>query len=154
MVEVFDVERALAEPEVLDRAWQLRLEGVGGEVHPAAFGGPDTFVFAGDAEEEQSPVVGVYSLAGGRPVSLSPVAEQIGTLTPLGDYAVGFFEHPKLVELKTGRIVHRRDEIPSGRQNSSIIWHHELGAPPMALDPARGRFAVAGPEAITVIRVG
>ena len=154
MVEVFDVERALAEPESLDQVWKLNLEEVNGEVHAAAFNGPETFVFAGEAEEEKSPVIGVYNLAEGRLVSLSQVAEQVGTLMPIGDFAVGFFEHPKLIELSTGRIVDRWEEIASGNQNSSIIWHHESQIPPMALDPANRRFAVAGPEAIVVIQLG
>lgn len=152
MVEVFDVERALAKPESLDQVWQLNMQGVNGEVHAAAFNGPDTFAFAADAEDEKSPVVGVYSLAEGRVVSLSPVSEQVGTLMPLGDFAVGFFEHPKLIELSTGLIVNRWKEITSGSQNSSIIWH-QTPIPPTALDPANKRFAVAGPESIIVVRL-
>src|ERR1051325_2516048 len=153
MVEVFDVERALAEPESLDQVWQLNREGVNGEVHAAAFNGADTFAFAGDAEDEKSPVVGVYNLAEGRVVSLSPVPAQVGTLMPPGDFAVGFFEHPKLIELSHGRVVNRGEEIASGSQNSSIIWH-QTPIPPIALDPASKRFAVAGPEAIIVILLG
>jgi hypothetical protein len=153
-VAVFDVERALAEPASLDQMWDIRLEGVNGETHAAAFSGPETFVFAGDAEEEREPVVGVYNLVEGRVVSLSPIAEQVGTLMPLGDFAVGFYEHPKLIELKTGRVVHRWDDIASGGQNSSIIGHLETGIPPTALDPARRRFAVAGLEAIVVVQLG
>ncbi|MBV9927311.1 MAG: hypothetical protein JOZ96_20000 [Acidobacteria bacterium] len=152
--EVYDVERALAEPKSLDEIWHLKIEGVHGELHAAAFNGPDTFVFAADAEIEQSPLVGVYDLTEGRLVSLSPVAEQVGTLMPLGEFAVGFFDHPKLFELKTGQVVQRWDELASGRENSSIIWHQETPTPALALDPANGRFAVAGAEAITVVRLG
>lgn len=154
MVEVFDVERALVEPESLDEVWRLEFEGVDGEVHSAAFSGPDTFVFAAEAEENTSPVIGVYSLGEERLVSLSPVAEPVGTLLPLGKFALGFFEHPKLIELKTGRIVHRWEELASGRQNSSIISGQESRIPPTALDPAGRRFAVAGLDAITVIQLG
>ena len=153
MVEVFDVGGALAEPESLDQVWQLKLEG-DGEVHSAAFAGPDTFVFAGEAEEDTSPVIGVYNLGEGRLVSLSPIAEPVGTLMPSGEFAVGFFEHPKLIELKTGRIIHRWEELASGSQNSSIIWGLEAQIPATALDPANRRFAVAGADAITIIQLG
>jgi hypothetical protein len=73
---------------------------------------------------------------------------------PPGEFAVGFFEHPKLIELKAGRIVHRWEELAGGRQNSSIIWGQESRIPATALDPANRRFAVAGVDAITVIQLG
>ena len=59
-----------------------------------------------------------------------------------------------LVELKTGRIVHRWEELASGRQNSSIIRGQEAQLPATALDPSNRRFAVAGVDAITVIQLG
>jgi hypothetical protein len=71
---------------------------------------------------------------------------------PIGDFAVAFYGHPKLVELKTGQVTRSWDDINTGNQNSSIIGHQEQ-APPLALDPVNRRFAVAVAEAIVVVQL-
>ena len=71
----------------------------------------------------------------------------------LGDLAISFYEHPKLLDLATGKVLRRWPELQSGLQNSSIIHHHDP-PPPIALDPLNRRFAIANSEAITVIQLG
>jgi hypothetical protein len=88
--------------------------------------------------------------AGSR-VALQEVA---GTIMPVGDeHLIGFFEHPKLIEISTGKVIQRWPELRSGNQNSSII-HHLEKLPLLALDPTRNRFAVADKKEITVIELG
>ena len=151
-IEVYEIETALANPETLDQIWQMKLDGVEGEIHSAAFNGTDELIFTADARIDQSPVIGRYSLEEKRITSLSPVNETIGKLMPIGDFAVAFYERPKLVELKTGQVIRSWNDINTGNQNSSIIGHQEK-APPLALDPVNGRFAVAGTEAIVVVQL-
>jgi hypothetical protein len=70
---------------------------------------------------------------------------------PVGSkYVVGFFDHPKLIEVSTGRVLCRWPELKTGQQASSIMWHKPL-PPPLALDANSGRFAVADEKHITVI---
>jgi hypothetical protein len=151
-IEVYEIETALANPETLDQIWQMKLDGVEGEIHSAAFNGNDELIFTADAQIDQSPVIGRYSLEEKRVTSLSPVNETIGNLMPVGDFAVAFYGRPKLVELKTGQVIRSWDDINTGNQNSSIIGHQEQ-APPLALDPVNRRFAVAGVEAIVVVQL-
>jgi hypothetical protein len=69
---------------------------------------------------------------------------------PWKEWVVSFHEHPKLIELATGKIVLRWDKIYSGKQVGPI----ELGdppTPPIATDASRGRFAVADSENVTLI---
>jgi hypothetical protein len=76
----------------------------------------------------------------------------VGTMMPVGEeYVVGFYEHPKLFSLQTGRVVQSWPQINSGNQLSSIIWH-KVVIPPMALDPVNRRFAVASESEITVVQ--
>jgi hypothetical protein len=152
-IEVYEIETALANPETLDQIWQMKLDGVEGGIHSAAFNGTDELIFTADAEIDQSPVIGRYSLEEKRITSLSPVNETIGNLMPIGDFAVAFYEHPKLVDLKTGQVIRSWNDINTGSQNSSIIGQQEK-SPPLALDPVNGRFAVAGAEAIVVVQLG
>jgi hypothetical protein len=71
-------------------------------------------------------------------------------LMPWRDWVIGFYECPTAIEIATGKIVHRWDNIFSGRQVGSI----DLGdppPPPMALDSQGGRFAVQGPDGIVIV---
>lgn len=78
------------------------------------------------------------------------LSEPLGVFMPWKDWVVSLLDHPKLVEIATGRIVHRWNEIYSGKQRGPI----ELGdppPPPLALDPLRGRFAVADSKKVTIV---
>ncbi len=77
----------------------------------------------------------------------------VGTVMPVNDsLVVGFYEHPKLISLKTGKVLHHWTELKSGKQRSSILWTTEP-IPPLALDSANHRFAVASETAIHVVQI-
>jgi hypothetical protein len=134
----------------------------GAEVSSAAFlqSGRLVVTCAKDAEDFLSDepgdrvrpgMIGVYDLDEQTLVTLAPLEDEAGTLMPLGDdYVVGFFDHPKLIEVSTGRVLFRWAELKTGQQNSSILWHKPL-PPPLTLDPSEGRFAVADGGQITVV---
>jgi hypothetical protein len=86
-------------------------------------------------------------------LSLSRIEDEVGTLMPVGSrYALGLYDHPKLIEVATGRVLCRWPELATGEQASSILWHKSL-PPPVAFDPAGGRLAVADGKKVTVIRL-
>ncbi len=77
--------------------------------------------------------------------------DDAGMLMPVGDdWVVGFYDHPKLIHYATGRVVYHWSELKTGRQTSSL---YRTPLPPLALDPVQRRFAVAGPDSITVMTV-
>jgi hypothetical protein len=166
---VFDVDEALKRPAVLDQYGSVderdehNLAGWGDEdVGSAAFSGSDHLVLANAEERPDEDAeagfrlhpnrIGLYSLSARRLVSVASLDEVAGTLMPVGEHAVGFYEYPKLIEIASGDVVHRWEELKSGRQSSSLI-HYVGKIPPLALDPAKTRFAVASGEAITVIQL-
>jgi hypothetical protein len=65
---------------------------------------------------------------------------------------VTFYGHPRLVCLTSGAVIHEWPELPSGKQTSSIIWGIER-PPALALDAARGRFALLRGDEIVVVRL-
>src|SRR5258706_4648457 len=94
--------------------------------------------------------LGVRSIQENRWNSIADLTECSGTIMPWRDWIISFYEHPKAIELATGAVVHRWDELYSGRQVGAI----DLGDPPppqIALDSQGGRFAVSGPQGITVV---
>ncbi|ATB37924.1 hypothetical protein CYFUS_003349 [Cystobacter fuscus] len=160
---VFDVALALEQPRSLDEPKDLELGDSFVEIHSATFGERDTLVFEcsglegeavslPDGQPEGSGGLVVYSLTERRVLSVAPLEKPTGTLMVAGGYAVGFYEHPRLFELTTGRILEQWPELHTGRQGSSII-HHLPPAPPFALDPAGRRLAVATDKGIEVVRI-
>jgi hypothetical protein len=94
--------------------------------------------------------LGVWSLSEHRWESKVDVCEPIGMMMPWREWIVGFYDHPKLIELATGKVVYRWDKIYSGKQLGPI----ELGdppPPPMAVDRDKGRFAVASSKTVTLV---
>ena len=153
-IQLFDIAQALQSPESLDRNWQGDLSKANvREIHTAAFNGPDLIVFAGEAEEEGITRLCSYSIQANAVLTSCVLDFPAGTLMPLGDVAVSFYESPKLLDLATGKVLHRWPELSTGRQNSSIVYHSDR-VPPIALDTLNQRFAVADSEAITVVQLG
>lgn len=157
----FDVARALEHPESLDSIEGPKTgDDWGCELHSAAFGANDTLVlYSSDPAPSAAPApaedhmgsLAVYSLAEQRLLSVAEPEASVGRMMVVGDHVVGFFEHPKLIELATGRAVERWPELATGVHGSSIIHHLPL-APPLALDPAGRRFAVGTEKGIEVVR--
>lgn len=92
-----------------------------------------------------------YDLAKGSFISQAPLKALPGTMMPFGNYAVSFYRHPKIVDLRTGKIGKEWQHIRSGTQTSSISHHSEV--PPIAMDPGNMRFAVASGREIHCIQL-
>jgi hypothetical protein len=152
-IEVFDINAALADSTTLDQEWKRDLSAAGvDEIHSATFSDPDLIIFAGDTRDK-NPRLGVFSISENKVLTSAPLDSPAGTLMALGDIAVSFYEHPKILDVATGTVLHRWSDLRSGVQNSSII-HHLDKVPHLALDPLNRRFAVANSESITVIQIG
>jgi len=94
--------------------------------------------------------LGVWSIPENKWSSVADLAECSGMIMPWRNWAISFYGHPKAIELSTGAVVHRWDQLYSGRQVGAI----QLGDPPppqIALDPQGGRFAVSGSNGITLV---
>ncbi len=168
LVSFYDIQQVLASPALLDAELDRDLRVGMTEIHSAAFADAETVVFASadlyfdepDVDEEdkakfvlQPDQIGCYSLSEKRFLTLAPLAESLGTLMPIGDCVLGFYEHPKLVEVASGEIVARWLDLKTGNQNGSIGRNLDQ-LPPLALDPAKKRFAMADGEQITIIQLG
>ncbi|GDY13693.1 hypothetical protein LBMAG53_25710 [Planctomycetota bacterium] len=157
-IQIYAISDALRDPSILDGPG-LNLKNKFGdaddlfEIHTAAFSGNDRLVLAGEQDNGTNAMVSVVDLTSMATISSATITEPAGTLMPVGDHVVCFYRHPRLVDLRSGLTVMAWPDLASGVQNSSIMRHHD--APPsIALDTQRRRFAVAGPDAITVIQLG
>jgi len=159
IVEVFDLDRALTDPAVLDGPGVLPSEpGIDAEVVSACWLDGDRLAVAtGDEfrDGEQKPALGsrelgVWSLAEKRWVHRNRVGFSIGTLIPRGDTVVSLFGHPRLIDVTTGASTAEWPavEVPSREGSYGATY---IPTPVAALHPDGIRLAVAQPESIAVI---
>jgi hypothetical protein len=172
IVASFDVARALADPHHLDSRGD-RVSPYSGNVClaeevSACWLDDDCIVVGASAEPEDPEDVreagdearllprglAVYDLTSRRCLRAFQLAEQPGTILPIGQrHVLSLYRHPKLIDLSTAEVLHAWTELPSGAQSSSIMsgLKDDAKPPPMAFDPVSSRFAIADHNRITVI---
>lgn len=154
IVDLYEVDAVLKNPRLLDEAGFLSGELNAEEVNNAAFLKDDYLVVATLDEELDIPnALAIYDIPCRRFHSKIRINSPVGTILPVSlRLIVGFYEHPRLIDVQTGSVLHEWANLNTGKQNSSII-HHLDPIPPIALDPANARFAVADASAIHVVQI-
>ena len=149
MVEVYDLSN-IATPQYFNLCHDENLDLF--ELSSAVFINDSTVAVSGNGEEnEEERYVCVYDVAKKEVLSKVKVAEITGNMMAVDEnHVVGFYENPKLIDLKTGEIVKKWTEISSGKQNSSIDLQNTKH-PPTAIDVNGKRFAIANEDFIHVV---
>lgn len=152
-IEIFDLEDDISNPKNLspyrnEALQDLRLF----EINAAVFIDNSTIVLTGSDEDfDEVKYIYLFDVENSTILSKAKLPEIAGTLMGINkEFAIGFYENPKLINLKTGEIVYKWMDIFSGTQNSSINLQNEL-SPPIVFDEANKRFAVADSDFIHVI---
>ncbi|HHH49612.1 MAG TPA: hypothetical protein ENK52_01390 [Saprospiraceae bacterium] len=160
ILEVFDIEKGLTDHSVFDE-WPDDFM-IDGEVASAEFLDNDFVLVSNgdvdDGEEEEvkenilPPMhIGLLSLEKNKWIKKTKVNAQTGTLIPLNkDYALSLLEYPKLIDLNSGKVVQKIEDIYSGEQQTSII-HHIEKIPPIATDIPNNRIAIGTKTGIEVL---
>ena len=165
-VQFFDIQQALQDPKTLDLFSGMNPEtDHAGAVQEcgACWQDDDRLIVAGYEEEFLDEVrdnldvpslrpngLAVYDIQRGKVTRSVVLRRHPGTIMAVAeDWALSFYEHPRLVSLVNGEILEEWPDIPSGIQVSSII--RDYRPPPMALDSVNRRFAVAEDDRIHVV---
>ncbi len=97
-----------------------------------------------------------YDLDQERILNSRIMPEMLGRMMPADvNHVVSFFDHPKLIEIATGKVVVRWEDLYAGPevgQPSAMLKPPEL--PFIACDPAHRRFAIGTEKHITIIELG
>lgn len=81
----------------------------------------------------------------------SIVHGEFGNLFAINEHFTwDLFKFPKIIDIRTGEIVDRCEDIDSGEQNSSII-HHLKAVPQIVFNRQTGQIALTGNETIDVL---
>ena len=149
MVEVYDLEN-ISSPELFNLYHDETLDLF--ELNSATFVSDSIIAITGNGEDnENGKYICAYDIEKKSVLSKSKLNENAGNLMAVNEnYVVGFYEYPKLIDLKTGEILKEWKEISSGKQNSSINVQNTKH-PPTAIDVQRKRFAIADEDFIHVV---
>lgn len=118
-------------------------------------GDPDAEPFdAGDEDPShlRPGELGCWDIRERRWLSRTSLGVPTGPLMALEESVVTFFEHRRLRDIATGKVLSEWPELPTGNQRGSIFRGETT--PPMALDGMNRRFAIADDKGITVIQLG
>jgi hypothetical protein len=149
---VYDVARALEQPTYLSTdgekldlgdAWE-------GEVEAATFVGNRLAC----ATSEDQRALALYDMDARRHEGLIELSEPAGTrmMALDDDHLVLFDGHPRVLQLSTGAIVERWDDLEGGSGvHAPSVSMTEAPPPCLATDSVRGRFALGWPERIAVV---
>lgn len=99
-------------------------------------GSADSELFDEESDGLAPVDLGRWSLRDRRWESRTRLAEPAGILMPMGQSRVGFYEHPKLIDVSSCEIVHRWTEFNTGRHQHSYRAQPLEGpnaTPPLAL---------------------
>ena len=159
---VHDLDEALEDEAHLDTWGVFPWLSTAGQVEAACWADSDLIVVSTDPEEERIDAegyglpeghVGLWSMSEGAWVAHSPFDGHTGTMHQLGQYTLCLFDHPRLMDPMTGEIVEEWPDIATGHQRSCIMSRHKERVPPVAVDPARNRFAVAADDVVSVVEL-
>lgn len=161
----YDVADALHDPTTLDvlQGAELSRDVCLAEESSAAWLDDDTLLLGGSDEREdpeeaslhpeprlQPNGLAVYDIPAKAYRKSIVLGYPPGRILPVGPaHVVTFYEHPRLVSLDEGRVVHEWSAIDSGTTVSSIV--HDRPQPTLALDPVGARFAIATADHIAIV---
>ncbi|MGE0785258.1 MAG: hypothetical protein AB7S26_06190 [Sandaracinaceae bacterium] len=166
-VALYDVDAALRDPTTLDRAsFCAAAPGEAIQEASATWQSDDRIIVTADADTgdpergesgqdelrlEPNGVI-VYDVRQARCVSACRLEQPAGLVMRVGEgHVLALYQHPRLVQLSDGAVVHAWPDVPTGTQTSSITRGVSSLPPAMALDPDRRRIAVAREREIVVI---
>lgn len=161
-VAIFSIVDALSDPAELDadRMVEGRAEITSGcwiDGDRAVLASePEADCYLDDDETQPNTIpypgkIGIYRPATGEWDGQAVIDEPIGQLLAVDDeHVLALRDHPKLIHVRSGKIVDRWPDIASGPW-AGCITHHLDDLPPVAWDPKGRRLAVAAPGVIHIL---
>lgn len=159
---VYDLVHVREDPAALDKGGIRNEPALNAEVESACWLTADQIVLGTNPEEESlgddDPAalgpgeLGVWSVAGRAWIARSKTSGHTGTLHAIGGHVLALYEYPRLIDPVTGTVLDAWPSLATGMQISSILPRQEP-LPPVAVDAANARFAVASDNIVTVIQL-
>lgn len=95
--------------------------------------------------------LGLFSIEQNAFIKKVTIDFKLGTQIPIDENVViDLYEHPKLIDLNSGNIIQKFEDINSGKQDLAIV-HHVDAVPPIAIDKLNKRIAIANGNKIELL---
>ena len=149
IIELYDIEKALNNNSLFDTPESHAKINMS-DVCSAEFLNDDLIVISIFKDiKEPKHQVGLFSIEKDLFIKKVDVGFKLGTLMPIDEnYVIDLYEHPKLIDLNTGKVKQRFEDINSGNQTSSRIYGT---IPPIAIDKVKKRIAIGNGNKIEIL---
>jgi hypothetical protein len=157
-IAYYDIAECLANPRLLDASPMVELEefGIEGAIDQGELMEFGTGSFIDDdlllvGKTEGGAEAAFWDLRSRKIVHRIKIEGPYGNLLAIDEHwAWDLYQHPKVIDLTTGKIEWISEDIFSGEQNSSIIGSRVL--PPVAWSRRLGKLAIGGENKVEVLR--
>ena len=161
ILEIYDLQKAIKDNTLFDNP-KARLP-INTEVCSAEFLNDDLLIISSSDEEPfddedlndkvnlNPRQLGLFSIKQNAFVKKVNVDFKLGTQIPIDEnFVLDLYEFPKLIDLNSGEIKQKLEDIYSGKQDLAII-HHVNSIPPIAIDRLTMRIAIANGNKIELL---
>ncbi len=159
VVVLFDVEACLNDPTLLDEG--LSIPNNTTETCSASFIDNDSLLVCGSQEEPldddvEAPIppghIAVWNFKNNQILKAVAVKEPFGNLIALNHtHCWDLFEYPKIINIHTGDVEEKVEDLRTGLQKSAIIHPVHQGIPLMAYNRVRQTLAIAHNHTIDML---
>jgi len=163
ILEIYNLKKAIADNTIFDNP-KSNLP-VNTEVCSAEFLNDDLLIISSSNEEPfddedlndkinlNPKQLGLFSIEKNAFIKKVNVDFKLGTQIPIDEnFVIDLYEYPKLIDLNSGEIKQRFENINSGKQDLAII-HHIDEVPPIAIDRLNKRIAIGNGNKIELLEI-
>lgn len=158
-IELFNIEECIAEPKLLDKGKSI--PEVTSEMCSASFIDNNRILVCASNEEpmddeNEGPIppghIAIWNIDKNEISAPVKINGEFGNIFAIDDNKCwDLYNYPKIIDLKSGEIIDKIEEIDSGKQSSSII-HHLSDLPKIAFNKETKQIAIAKDGKIEILK--
>jgi len=157
-VYAFNIEACLANPALLDNG--ASVPGIGSEINTAGFIDHEQVLVGSSVGEPFDDInnsvpplhLAIWNTRTNEVSKAVKVQGEFGNVFPIDErYAWDLYKYPKVIDLNTGEILAKIEDIPTGLQDSSIIGYLAGELPLMAFNPLSKQLAIRQKGVVEVL---
>jgi len=157
VIELFNIEKCFENPNLLDKG--NNIPNVNAEISSASFIDNDKILVRasqeGWADEETDLIkdgqIATWNFKTGEILNPVTIDSEIGNVFAIDERKCwDLYGYPKIIDLKSGKVIDKIEEIDSGKQGSSII-HHLADLPKVAFNRKTKQIAIAKDNTIEIL---
>ncbi len=157
VIELFDIEKCFENPSLLDKG--MNIPNVNAEISSASFIDNNKILVRASNEEwadEETDIIkdgqiATWNFKTGEILNPVNVISEIGNVFAIDETKCwDLYNYPKIIDLKSGNVIDKIEEIDSGKQGSSII-HHLTDFPKIAFNRKTKQIAIAKENIIEIL---